>query len=116
MTTYFHDSKSGEQYRDRRWRKEFGMLKLQKSLGFLVSLVLVTSLFSSALPYTKNGMLKAQHILVQMAASNPNQTVSVIIQKVNQTTSAEGQVAALGGQVTQDLSIINAFSAEMTTG
>src|ERR1051325_85968 len=92
------------------------MLKLQKSLSLLVSLLLVASFFSGALPSTNSMMAKAQPILVQMAVSDPNQTVSVIIQKVNQTTSAEGQVAALGGQVTQDLGIINAFSAEMTAG
>src|SRR5690349_8864464 len=92
------------------------MLKLQKSLSLLVSLLLVASFFSGALPSTNSMMAKAQPILVQMAASNPNQTVSVIIQKVNQTTSAEEQVTALGGQVTQDLGIINAFSAEMTGG
>jgi serine protease AprX len=61
-------------------------------------------------------MAKAQPVLVQMAASDQNQTVSVIVQKANQTTSAEEQVKALGGNVKQDLKIINAFSAEMTAG
>ena len=92
------------------------MLKLQKSLGFLVSLLLVTSFLGGTLPSVNNTMAKAQPILVQMATSDQNQIVSVIIQKANQTTSAEEQVVALGGQITQDLGIINAFSAEMTAG
>jgi serine protease AprX len=39
----------------------------------------------------------------------------VIVQKVAGTTGTEEQVAALGGKVTIDLHIINAFAAEMTT-
>lgn len=92
------------------------MPKLQRLFSLLVSLLIVISFFGGALPSANNSMAKAQPVLVQMAASDQNQTVSVIVQKANQTTSAEEQVKALGGNVKQDLKIINAFSAEMTAG
>jgi len=59
---------------------------------------------------------RAQPALAQMAASDPDQIVSVIIQKAVGASGVEKQVSGLGGKVTQDLQIINAFSAEMTAG
>ena len=56
---------------------------------------------------------KIQPQLLQAAAENPEQLVAVVVQKQGQTNRVEGQVAKLGGKVTQDLSIINAFAAEM---
>jgi serine protease AprX len=67
------------------------------------------------MPTFPNTVARAQPILVQMAASNPDQMVSVIVQKAAGSTNMEKQVSNLGGQVTQDLEIINAFSAELTT-
>lgn len=57
---------------------------------------------------------KAQPDLLQIASENPSQPVSVIVQKLGQTDQAEAQVAKLGGHVTQNLGMINAFAAEMT--
>ncbi len=54
--------------------------------------------------------------LLQLAAANPEQPVAIIVQKQGQTDLAEAQVAKLGGRVTQALSIINAFAAEMSAG
>src|SRR5689334_559663 len=90
--------------------------KLQRSLSLLLNLLLITSSFAFALPSSGNANVKAQPALIQMAANNQDQIVSVIIQKGNGTTSVENQVDQLGGKVTQDLHIINGFSAEMTAG
>jgi serine protease AprX len=56
----------------------------------------------------------AHPLLVQMAADDPEQLVSVIVQKLAGSTGLDSEVARLGGEVTQDLAIINAFAAEMT--
>jgi serine protease AprX len=90
-------------------------IKLHKSLNLLVILFFITSFFNFA-SSPGNIIAKAQPILMQMAANDQNQIISVIVQKMDGTTSAENQAIKLGGKVTQDLSIINAFSAEMTAG
>ena len=56
---------------------------------------------------------QAQPILMQMAAQRPDAGVSVIVQKATKSNSPEAMVEQLGGRVTRDLSIINAFSAQM---
>jgi serine protease AprX len=48
-----------------------------------------------------------------MSARQPDSTVSVIVQKLARNSGVEARVAALGGKVTRDLSIINAFSAQV---
>jgi serine protease AprX len=57
---------------------------------------------------------RLQPILAQLAAQSPQGLVSVIVQKADHTAAAEQQVAQLGGHVTKDLSIINAFAADVT--
>jgi serine protease AprX len=88
--------------------------KLFKFLHFFLGLMLVASLFGSATPLSSSLTPKVQPILAQIASNNPNQMVSVIIQKMAGTTDVENQVLSLGGELTQDLSIINAFSAQLT--
>ena len=56
---------------------------------------------------------RAQSLLLEMATHRPEATVSVIIQKRAKDTSLEELVARLGGVVTKDLYIINAFAAEL---
>jgi serine protease AprX len=56
---------------------------------------------------------KAQPQLVQMAAVKPDARVRVIAQKTAGAEGVEALVAKLGGRVTSNLSIINAFTAEM---
>ena len=75
--------------------------------------VLVLSAFGFAAPQQVD-VAKAQPQLLQLAAQNPDQMVRVIAQKVAGVQGVEGQVAKLGGQVVSDLSIINAFAAEMS--
>jgi serine protease AprX len=49
-----------------------------------------------------------------LATAQPETAVSVIVQKSAADSQAEAQAAALGGTVTQDLHLINAFAANMT--
>jgi serine protease AprX len=90
--------------------------KLHKSLGLLLNLLLISSFFAFASSSSGNTIVKAQPELTQIVASDQNQLVSVIIQKVDGDSTVEEQVTRLGGEVTQNLKIINAFSAKMTAG
>jgi serine protease AprX len=87
--------------------------KLRKSLTMLMGLLLVTGLLGPAVPASSLMALKAQPVLVQMAERNPDQSVGVIIQKRSGASGVENQVRGLGGIVTRELGMINAFSAEM---
>src|SRR5687768_9791271 len=86
--------------------------KLYKSIIFFLGLFVVTTLLGPATPTPT--AVKAQPILVQIAASDPGQTVSVIVQKTAGAVNVEKQVAYLGGTAIQDLKIINALAARMS--
>ncbi len=58
-------------------------------------------------------VLRAQPDLLRMAAARPEATVGVIVQKAVMDTRIEEAVVRVGGTVTQDLSIINAFAAKI---
>jgi serine protease AprX len=88
--------------------------KLYRSLTLLLGLLLMTGLLGPAMPSASPMALNVQAVLVQMADSNPDQVVNVIVQKSVGASGMEDQVHALGGVVTRNLSMINAFSAEMT--
>jgi serine protease AprX len=90
--------------------------KRYKSFHLLLGILLIISLFSPVLPSSQNAVARAQPVLVQMAASNPDQIVSVIIQKMAGAAGVERQVFRLDGKVTKDLKIINAFAAEIRLG
>jgi serine protease AprX len=79
----------------------------------LLIAVLVLSAFGFAAPQG-DAYTKAQPQLQKLAASDPGQLVRVIAQKMAGAQGMEALVAELGGQVVADLSIINAFAAEMT--
>ena len=51
--------------------------------------------------------------LMQAATQHPTMIVTVIVQKQGADKSVEDTVVRLGGKVTKDLHIINAFVAEM---
>jgi serine protease AprX len=57
--------------------------------------------------------LRAQPILLDMVAQQPDAMVNVIVQKTTTDKHAEELVAQLGGTATLDLRIINAFAAEL---
>ena len=87
-------------------------MKLKRLFQFLI----IASLLMAGVGSSPHQALaaKAQPLLTELAAQNPSQMVRVIVQQMAGTTGAEAQVAKLGGQVTRDLSIINAFAAEIT--
>ncbi len=60
-----------------------------------------------------NLQLKAHPRLAQMATQSPDSLVSVIVQKAGSSGQAEELATQLGGKITRDLSIINAFTAKM---
>jgi serine protease AprX len=57
--------------------------------------------------------LRAQPLLLAMAAERPDEMVRVIVQKGAKDAGVDELVARLGGKVTKDLHIINAFAAEV---
>lgn len=88
--------------------------KFFRTLHLFLGLFLVISLFGSAAPLSHNVVARAHPILAQIAVRNPDQMVGVIIQKMVGASNVEQDVLRLGGKVTQDLKIINAFSADLT--
>jgi serine protease AprX len=59
------------------------------------------------------GAARAQPALLMLAAEQPTMQVAVIVQKLGQGDSPERLIAQLGGVVTMDLHIINAFAAKL---
>ena len=57
--------------------------------------------------------LRLQPQLAQMAELAPDQVVAVIVQKTTTAHGVEDRVLQLGGRVTGDLSLINAFVAQL---
>ena len=57
---------------------------------------------------------RAQLELIALAQQQPQATMGVILQKIATATDIEQRVAQLGGTITLDLHIINAFAAELT--
>ena len=85
----------------------------RKIFQALIAVIFVLGTFGFATPQ-QVAIAKAQPQLQELAASDPGQTVRVIAQKMAGAQDTEELVARLGGRVVTDLSIINAFAAEMT--
>ena len=77
------------------------------------SVLLVVALLLPFLVTAPDVPARAQPILLQMAAERPEETVGVIVQKLGKDTNVEDLVSRLGGVVTKDLWIINAFAAKL---
>jgi serine protease AprX len=91
------------------WGGKGQTVTLLTVLALLLSLVV--PLASSPTPQA----VRIQPLLREMAVQQPDQVVSVIVQKTTQDDRVEKAISALGGKVTTDLHIINAFAAEMTS-
>jgi serine protease AprX len=89
--------------------------RLERAARTLLALGLLLAALGS-MPVQQPAQVKAHPALVSAAASKPEQSVQVIVQKANKNNAAENMVKSLGGKVTKDLSIINAFAAELTAG
>lgn len=81
---------------------------------FLAFCLISTTALLPPSPQVKGGDI--QPILRQMAASQPGMVVGVIVQKAGNGHSPEELVHLLGGRITKDLRIINAFAAELPVG
>ncbi|HLF24993.1 MAG TPA: S8 family peptidase [Anaerolineae bacterium] len=86
----------------------------ERSIPIVLALSLMLSLvLTASMPLVA---LRGQPILLQLAAERPDEMVRVIVQKVAQDASVEEAVVRLGGAVTLDLHIINAFAATLPAG
>ena len=84
-----------------------------KRLNLLVALALVLSLVMPLAAPLAQSTARVQPLLLELAAQQPDQVVSVIVQKAVKDDRVEQAVGALGAKVTKDLHIINAFAAVM---
>ena len=84
-----------------------------KRLNMLVAVALMLSLVMPLAAPLAQQAARIQPLLMQLAAQDPDQTVSVIVQKAVKDDRVERAVASLDGYITKDLHIINAFGAEM---
>jgi serine protease AprX len=86
---------------------------LRLNVCLLALLCLLTGLSPDrAVP--ASGQARLQPALQQLALAHPEAPVSIIVQKTTAGAGVELEVARLGGTVTKDLSIINAFAAELS--
>ena len=83
----------------------------------LIAILLFSFLFPapvSALPAQIAGSsAKVQPYLATLAATDPDDVVAVIVQKVGESSAAEAIVTAAGGQVITELSLISSFAARV---
>jgi serine protease AprX len=88
-----------------------------RSFSWFIILALLT-LVAAAAPVGRaaDAVPRAQPDLLALAEQHPDQQVSVIVQKQTRHNSVEQMVASLGGLVTTDLHIINAFAAKLSAG
>ena len=84
-----------------------------KLFSVFIMLIMVAGLIGPVGLVSGQAFVKAHPLLTQLAAEQPDQLVAVIVQKLARDTHLEALVARLGGVVTRDLHIINAFAAEM---
>jgi serine protease AprX len=91
--------------RSSNWSRTISLLLIVALLGPAVSLLPV----SAATP-------RVQPILLELATQQPETPVGVIVQKLVRDDSVENLVIRLGGTVTKNLPIINAFAAELPAG
>jgi len=92
------------------------MTSIRKVIQTLTVMILI---FGMVGPLGVPSAMAAAHthpLLLQMASEAPEQQVAVIVQKSDKSDQAEALVRRLGGEVTKDLHIINAFATEMDAG
>jgi serine protease AprX len=87
--------------------------KWHKLTQALLGLILLMGMLGSSSPLISSGVARLHPLVTQMAAQSPEQSIRVIVQKAGTSDAAEKLATQLGGAITQDLHIINAFVAEM---
>jgi serine protease AprX len=81
--------------------------------GRILGIVLLLALLASLMPAASAPVARAQPVLLVMAARNSGAQVGVIVQKTARGARVEDLVVRLGGTITKDLRIINAFAARL---
>src|SRR5579859_6640740 len=84
-----------------------------RALHFLAAVILLAGVLPAAASENPATSSHLQPQLAQLAALAPNQIVSVIVQKGTHDSSVEALATQLGGKITSDLWLINAFAAEI---
>ena len=91
------------------------MNRLSKLIRFLIPLLIFVSLVATTGgPQNFSSLAKAHPLLIELSREDPDQQVAVIVQKLVKDGSLEARVVQFGGEVTKNLSIINAFAARLT--
>ena len=90
----------------------FNSARGRRRLSLLLVVALMLPLVAVT-PVQAPTAARVQPVLLQMAAQQPDQVVRVVVQKTMKDDWVEQAVSARGGKITQDLSIINAFAAEI---
>ena len=90
------------------------MKLIQKLIQISLIILLLALATGPARPDTHASLIKAQPQLIQMGTGQPEQIVNVIVQKTGAEAGLDQAVARLGGSITQDLSIIHGFAAELS--
>jgi serine protease AprX len=81
-------------------------------LNLLVIMAILLGLAGSATP-VQGTPVRIQPVLKELALSEPDARLRVIIQKSGPGDEAERLVAALGGEILNELELLNAFSARI---
>src|SRR5437868_8596866 len=97
----------------KHFAKSVRVRNLGQWLRATVIVALLLPMVAIAPAHHADAAQRIQPALLQMTMRHPNSTVGVIVQKTVQDKSVEQAIARLGGTVTKDLSIINAFAAQL---
>jgi len=92
---------------------------LQQGRHRVSSIMLIVVMFALLLALIPNmprlqAAPRAQPELIALAQQQPDATIGVIVQKNETSTAVEQRVIEMGGTITMDLHIINAFAAQLT--
>jgi len=85
--------------------------------AIVIRMILLISLVGACGSSTQGGAnrgVPAHPAIFQLAAEDPGQIVSIIVQTTQPDDSLEDRTLQLGGKITKDLSIIQAFAAELS--
>ncbi len=89
-------------------------LRVKSFYSLLVLALFLNILSPGAMGFEAKSSARIQPLLAEIARQSPTERVSVIVQKQTASNTLETQVQRAGGNVTAQLSIINAFAADMT--
>ncbi len=92
------------------------MSKLYRFLRALLPLLLLVSLAAATVGPNFASQARAHPLLLDIASQHPDQQVEVIVQKLAKDNRLEDRVTQLGGEVTKNLRLINAFAARLAAG